>query len=62
MMVEFSINPLAFFFCKSEKKPTVKANLHVYEFLTIMHCGINCWAWHSNVTVYYIITAKTDRR
>lgn len=62
MMVEFSINPLAFFFASQKKNPTVRANLHVYEFLTIMHCGINCWAWHSNVTVYYIITAKTDRR
>lgn len=54
----FFINPLAFL-CKSEKKfPTVRANLHVYEFLRIMHCGTNCWAWNSNVTAYYIITAK----
>lgn len=60
MMAEFFfiINPLAFL-CKSEKKiPTVRANLHVYEFLRIMHCGTNCWAWNSNVTAYYIITAK----
>lgn len=59
MMAEFFfINPLAFL-CKSEKKiPTVRANLHIYEFLRIMHCGTNCWAWNSNVTAYYIITAK----
>lgn len=41
-----------------EKISTVRANLHVYEFLRIMHCGTNCWAWNSNVTAYYIITAK----
>lgn len=60
MMAEFFffINPLAFL-RKSEKKiPTVRANLHVYEFLRIMHSGTNCWAWNSNVTAYYIITAK----
>lgn len=59
MMAGFSINPLAFFFASQRKKPpTVRANLHVYEFLTIMHCGTNCLAWNSNVTAYYIITAK----
>lgn len=60
MMAEFFFyyQPFGISLQIREKIPTVRANLHVYEFLRIMHSGTNCWAWNSNVTAYYIITAK----